>query len=164
MEQKELPQRKRLRLPEYDYGQAGYYFVTICTYQRQELFASIVGAHLCVRPPSGDSLLITWLHELERKYPGVLVDCWAVMPDHLHVILAITGAHTGAPLPEMIKWYKTQTTNTYIQQVKEGKLPPFQKHIWQRGYYDHVIRNDTDLSDTRQYILNNPLKRTLDKH
>ena len=161
--ERELPRRRDIRLKEYDYSQPGYYFVTICTHQKQALFSSLVGAHLCVRPPVETHLLSAWLYELEQKYPGVLVDCWAVMPDHLHIILAIRGAHTGAPLPEIIKWYKTQTTNAYIQKVRRGELPPFQKHIWQRGYYDHVIRNDSDLSDTRQYILNNPLKRILNK-
>ena len=63
----------------------------------------------------------------------------------------------------MIKWYKTQTTNAYIRLVKQGQAPPFQKHVWQRGYYDHVIRNDTDLAETRQYIVNNPLNWTLNK-
>ena len=152
-----LPQRKTLRLPEYDYGQNGYYFVTICTYERQALFHSLVGAHLCVRPSGEEPFLIRWLYELEHKYPGAAVDCWAVMPDHLHIILAITGAHTGAPLQEMLKWYKTQTTNAYIRMVKQGIFPPFRKHVWQRGYYEHVIRNNADLTETRQYILNNPL-------
>ena len=137
--------------------------MTICTHQRQTLFSSLVGAHRCVRPSSADSVLGLFLHELEQKYSGVLVDCYAVMPDHLHVILALTGAHTGAPLPEMIKWYKTQTTNAYIRLVKQGQAPPFQKYVWQRGYYDHVIRNDTDLAETRQYIANNPLNWTLNK-
>ena len=68
-----------------------------------------------------------------------------------------TGAHTGAPLQEMLKWYKTQTTNAYIRMVKQGIFPPFRKHVWQRGYYEHVIRNNADLTETRQYILNNPL-------
>ena len=70
------------------------------------------------------------------------------MPDHIHFILVIPGGHAGPPLQEMIKWYKTQTTNAYIRQ---------------RGYYDHVIRNDADLAETRRYILNNPLKWIQDK-
>ena len=154
----ELPRRKRLRLPEHDYSHPGYYFVTVCTHLRQKLFQHLVGAHLCVRPPTRDSFLTMWLYELERKYPGVRIDCWAIIPDHLHVILAITGAHIGAPLHEIIKWYKTQTTNDYIRQVKQGVLPPFQTRIWQRGYYDHVIRNDTDLTEIRRYILENPIQ------
>ena len=64
-----------------------------------------------------------------------------------------------APLQEIIKWFKTQTTNEYIRMVKSGYLPHYQKHIWQRGFYDHIIRNDTDLAETRTYIQNNPLKK-----
>lgn len=155
--------RKEIRLKQYDYSQPGYYFVTICTHQRQTLFSDFVGAHLCVRPRTPECFLITWLYELEQKYPGVVVDCWAVMPDHLHVILALTGAHTGAPLPDIVKWYKTQTTNAYIRLVRQSQMPPFQTHVWQRGYYDHIIRNDTDLAETRQYIADNPLNRILNK-
>jgi REP element-mobilizing transposase RayT len=158
-----MPVRKDIRLQKYDYSQPGCYFVTICTHNRQPLFVSFVGAHLCVRPPVDDSFLVKWLYELEKKYPGVEIDSCAIMPDHIHVIITITGAHIGAPLQEMIKWYKTQTTNAYIRQVREGILPPYEKHIWQRGYYDHIIRNDDDLDQIRQYIQNNPLKRNLEQ-
>ena len=154
----QYPTRKCLRLKHYDYSQPGYYFVTVCTYHRQPLFEPFVGAHLCVRPSRETCFLVHWLYELEQKYPGVQLDCCAVMPDHMHFILAITVAHAGAPLQEMLKWYKTQTTNEYIRQVRLGALPPYEKHIWQRGYYDHVIRNDSDLHETRAYIQNNPLK------
>lgn len=63
----------------------------------------------------------------------------------------------------MMKWYKTQTTNAYIRRVQGGGLPPFQKQFWQRSYYDHILRNDADLAETRQYIRNNPLKWIQDK-
>ncbi len=141
--------RKNIHLAGYDYSQPGYYFVTICTHNRQHLFTSSVGAHLCVRPPATVPFPISWLYALKEKYPGVEIDCWAVMPDHIHFILVITGAHTGAPLPEMMKWYKTQTTNAYIRQAHQGLLPPYEQHVWQRGYYDHIIRNDADLAETR---------------
>lgn len=159
----ELPVRKHTRLREHDYSQPGYYFITICTHNRQSLFTPFVGAHLCVRPPADVCFPVRWLYELEQKYPGIEIDCCAVMPDHIHFILAVTGTHIGAPLQEMIKWYKTQTTNEYIRQVRQGILPPYEEHIWQRGCYDHIIRNDTDLAETRRYIQNNPLKRTLNK-
>ena len=80
------------------------------------------------------------------------------MPDHIHVILCVLGGHIGPPLPEIVKWYKTQTTNTYIQKIRAGELPPFEKHVWQRGYHDHIIRNEEDLYETRRYIQENPLK------
>ena len=59
-------------------------------------------------------------------------------------------------LGEIIGWYKTMITNEYIREVKLGNLPPFDKHIWQRNYYEHVIRNKADLEETKNYIRNNP--------
>ena len=58
----------------------------------------------------------------------------------------------------MMQWYKTQVTNAYIRAVRAGEAAPYEKYLWQRNYYEHVIRNDADLADTRQYIENNPLK------
>ena len=128
--------RKNIRLRDYDYSQPGYYYITICTCDRQPLFDSWVGAHLCVRPDrTPDDPIGSWLFELERKFPGTEIDTYCVMPDHIHVILVLTGAHAGAPLPEIIKWYKTQTTNAYI-------------------------RHDEELMEVRDYILQNPLKLT----
>lgn len=155
------PRRRPLRLAGYDYTTAGCYFITICTYQRQELFKTFVGADLRVRP-SPDNIPLRWLWELEQKY-AVCVDIYAILPDHVHMILVIPGGHIGPPLPEMVKWYKTQTTNAMIRSVQAGQLPRFSEHIWQRGYYDHIIRNDKDLESARQYIQNNPLKWILDR-
>ena len=55
------------------------------------------------------------------------------------------------------------TTNEYINEVKSGRFPPFEKRIWQRSFYDHVIRNDDDLNSIREYIRNNPLQWALDE-
>ena len=153
--------RKNIRLRDYDYSQPGYHYITICTCDRQPLFDSWVGAHLCVRPErTPDDPIGSWLFELERKFPGTEIDTYCVMPDHIHVILVLTGAHAGAPLPEIIKWYKTQTNNAYIRMVRCGECPPFHNHVWQRGYYEHVIRHDEELMEVRDYILQNPLKLT----
>ncbi len=63
-----------------------------------------------------------------------------------------------APLQQIIKWFKTQTTNEYIKGVKFGLYAPFNKHLWQRGYYEHIIRNQQDLDEIRHYIESNPSK------
>ncbi len=70
-------------------------------------------------------------------------------------------APVRAPLRETVQWFKAQSTNEYIRQVKQGKLPSFDTHIWQRGYYEHMIRNDADLTATRCCIQNNPLKQPI---
>ena len=160
----EFPKRKQLRLPEYDYSLSGAYFVTICVHKRKHLFGEIVfdgplvGAHLCVRPNRADLLITKWLKEMENKYSGVFIDTICIMPDHVHFIVLKTGAHAGAPLQEMIKWFKTQTTNDYIKGVKNGQFPAFDKHLWQRGYFEHVIRNDIDFYEKRKYISENPIR------
>ena len=152
---------------EYDYSQNGAYFITICINNRKHIFGEIifdgplVGAHLRVRPNRPDLLVTKWLKELGNKYNGVSIDSMEIMPDHIHFILLKTGAHTGAPLPEMIKWFKTQVTNEYIKSVKQGKFEPFEKHLWQRGYFEHIIRNSEELQATRKYISENPIRWAL---
>jgi REP element-mobilizing transposase RayT len=61
-----------------------------------------------------------------------------------------------------VDWFKTQTTNEYIKGVKSGLYEPFEKHLWQPGYYEHIIRNQKDLDEIRQYIKNNPVKWVLE--
>jgi putative transposase len=78
----------------------------------------------------------------------------------------ITGAHTGAPqraparatIGNMVRWFKTMTTNEYIKNVTNNNWPPFIKRMWQRNYYEHIIRNNIALNNIRQYMQNNPKK------
>jgi len=65
-------------------------------------------------------------------------------------------------LPRIIQWFKTMTTNEYIHMVKQNELPPFNKKLWQRGYYEHVIRNEDKLNSIREYVEINPLRWHLD--
>jgi len=94
---------------------------------------------------------------------------YVVMPNHVHALIRIehpgtAGGHAGPPLPEIVDWYKTMTTNAYIRAVKTGSLPTFEKRIWQRGYYEHVIRNDQDYLDVWQYIHQNPARWAEDEY
>ena len=168
-----LPKRKTLRLPEFDYSAGAAYFVTICTHQRQPLFGRIDIASPfdppCLFASQGqpDQMLADYLHRLERKYPTIALDTYVVMPEHVHFILfqsEASGAHMGAPLQEILKWLKAQTTNAYIRGVKDGLYLPFYQHVWQRSYYEHIIRNEMDLMETRQYIINNPASRWEKEH
>jgi REP element-mobilizing transposase RayT len=105
-----------------------------------------------------------WLGEIENKYKNATVMAHVVMPDHIHFILHNpgyyddAGAHIGAPLPEIVKWFKTQTTNEYIRGVKAGLFVPFDQHVWQRNYFEHVIRDQEDFETRRKYIYENPLR------
>jgi REP element-mobilizing transposase RayT len=116
-----------------------------------------------------------WLVELIQKYKNIELDEYVIMPNHMHGIIVIVGAdlrvcpdiknkttqegeHIGSPLHEIIQWFKTMTTNEYIRGVKQNKWQSFNGKLWQRNYYEHVIRNEDDMNTIREYIINNPLR------
>jgi hypothetical protein len=72
------------------------------------------------------------------------------------------GAHTGAPLRTVVQWFKTMTTNQYMRGVKTLGWTTFQGRLWQRNYYEHVVRNEESLNRIRQYIVDNPTRWTID--
>lgn len=161
--EEQRPKRKSLRLQSYDYSGNGYYFITVCTAVRhQNILSTVIPAVGAItnRPPV-QVRLTTWgtvveraIMEIPDHYPGVTVDCYVIMPDHVHLILAVQqtgpdGRQIAAP---------THLSNI-IQQFKRAVSRAVGVSIWQKSYYDHIIRTPTDLEKTRQYIANNPLKR-----
>ena len=148
-----------------------------------------IGAHPCVRPEQTIAMVEIWLNKIETKYNGVWVDSYVIMPDHVHLILMIhreidvAGAHAGAPLQnqmtnsgpsaqsitnmrstlgDIVKWFKTMTTNAYMQGVRQGLCRPFDSHLWQRNYYERIIRGEDELYEMRRYIFENPIRWNLD--
>ena len=151
------PNRKTIRLQDFDYSSNGAYFVTICTKHHRCLF----WAHEQAILNSSGTMVFEWLIQLSRKFPGIHLDSYAVMPNHVHMLLFLEQSQTS--LDEVVSWFKTMTTNAYIRSVKAGLYPPFDKQLWQRSFYEHVIRNEQDLQETRKYISENPLKWQLDQ-
>ena len=80
------------------------------------------------------------------------------MSDHIHFLISFTEEALDTSLADVMRFFKTMTTNEYIREVKKGNLPPFQQKLWQKSYYDHVIRNEQDYLETWEYIDNNPTK------
>ena len=169
--------RRSIRLKNYDYSQPGAYFVTVCTHNRDSLFGHIHENAMIMN--EAGVMIDRWWRELPKKYPMVDTDDYMVMPNHFHGIVAIVGAalrgrpdgsdpniagdrpggqpHRVAPtLGDMIDWFKTMTTNDYIRGVKQCQWRPFPGKLWQRNYYEHVIRNEHDLNAIREYVVNNP--------
>lgn len=142
--------RFSLRLKGYNYAWPGAYFVTVCTQNR--LF-------LLELPEVKGMVERTW-RKLEERFSNVELDQFVVMPNHIHGIITITsqatGEHMGSPLPTVLQWFKTMTTNEYIRGVKEQDWPAFPGRLWQRNYYEHIVRDDEELNAVRQYIWSNP--------
>ncbi len=154
----EIQSRKQNRLGYYDYGKVGSYFVTVCTHKRQPFFQMenpAVGNGLCAVP---NQIVHRWIAETQSKYKNIIIDKYIIMPDHLHFIVTITERHTDSSLSDAMQFFKTMTTNEYIRGVKQGLLPPFKGKIWQKSYYDHIIRNQQDYNEAWEYIENNPVK------
>ncbi len=160
----ELPKRKHNRLNCFDYGTTGCYFITLCTQERQRLFEieqpqcnidtqdSIVSANIA------NTIIKKWLNEIPNKYPNMQIDTFVIMPDHIHFILRIRQCSSGAALPDVMRFFKTMTTNHYLRCIKERIILPFNKKLWQKSYYDHIIRNQADYNEVWEYIENNPAK------
>ena len=184
----EIHHRRSQRLKEYDYSQAGAYFVTLCTQNRKCFFGEIVQGEMLLN--NTGEMVEKWYYELENKFPNTHCDEFVIMPNHFHCIITIIkpvgadlcvcpnksklnkitpnaldehanesmGEHAGSPLHIIIQWFKTMTTNEYIRNIKINNWIPFNGKLWQRNYYDHVIRNDHEIKRIRKYIQNNPLK------
>ena len=99
-----------------------------------------------------------WVKETENKFPNIAIDQYVIMPDHMHLIITIKERHIGRSLPDALQFFKTMSTNEYIRGVKVGRLIPFNRKLWQKSYYDHVIRNQQDYNEIWEYIKYNPEK------
>ena len=157
--------RRSIRLRGYDYAQPGAYFVTICTQGRECLFGDIVNGEMGLTA-YGRVVRESWYY-LPNHYGYVELDEFVIMPNHVHVIITITG-DTGvavgaglkpAPtmsakphgLPEIVRGFKTFSS----RRINQMRAKPGQP-VWQRNYHEHVIRGERDLDHIRQYIRDNP--------
>ena len=150
----DLPKRKPLRLKEYDYSQNGAYFVTVCTKDRAPVFGHIVGGGLRAAPhvalTSIGIAVERAILSIPKINPGVECEIYCVMPDHIHLMIILTGRHGDRPLQDIIGRLKSYTDHLYRQQTG--------LRLWQEGYYDHVVRNQADFAAAAEYIQTNPAR------
>jgi len=155
-----LCMRRGLRLPDFDYSSAGAYFVTITTNDRAQLLGEMGPAASVVLFDAGN-MVDRWWRELPEKFESVSLDAHVVMPDHFHgiVLLGFTVDSEGGcsvSLSRVVQWFKTMTTNEYFRRVRTDGWTPVCAKLWQRGFYDHIIRSEEDLLEIREYIEFNP--------
>jgi len=169
--------RRSIRLKGYDYTQPGAYFVTICTQDRQHLFGEVVDGEMRLNE-AGEIVCAAWFKTAQlRSYVVLHEDEFVVMPNHVHGIIWIVDDDGGAtrrvaptqnnrpagPVPGSIGAIVGQFKSTVARRVNELRSTPGVP-VWQRNYYEHIIRNDRALNIIRRYIAENPLRWHLDRN
>lgn len=171
--------RRTIRLRGYDYSQPGVYFITVCARERESLFGQVVG-NLMERNESGEIVSSYW-GELANRYTEATLDAFVVMPNHMHGIVLVGAIRElplrGAPargsslltsssdrlqrrnmlVPKMVGWFKMNAAKQ-INHLRGAAGTP----VWQRNYWEHVIRDEESLNRIREYIATNPARWHLD--
>ena len=163
--------RRSIRLRGYDYAQAGAYFVTICTHNHACLFGDVAEGEMLVNE-AGRIVRDEWLRTgTLRSHVRVLPQEFVVMPNHAHGIVRLSERDVSvvAPIADLagprrhslgaiLAGFKAASTKRVnIQRAMPGSP------VWQRGYYEHIIRNDESLDDIRRYIAENPARWAFDR-
>ena len=158
--------RRSIRLQGFDYRQNGAYFVTICTHNRAPLFGEIIDDEMRLN----EAGLVAWQcwDAIPDHYPHANTDAFVVMPNHVHGIIVIahtlvgarhasplqpTHESSGTTLGTIVGSYKSAVT----KQINQNRHTP-SPSVWQRNYYEHIIRDETSFHDIRRYIVHNPAK------
>ena len=146
------PNRKPLRIPNYDYSQNNVFVLTLCTADRIPVFW-----HKPFDISSGiplstiGTIVQTCIEQIPLRYDSVTIEKYCIMPDHIHLLLFVGASANGRPMV-------APTISRVVQQFKGVVTKQIGQPIWQKSFYDHVIRNDEDFMVCWQYIENNPLK------
>ena len=182
--------RRSIRLKNYDYSKSGAYFITICTKNRQCLFGEIVNGEMILND-GGKIVEKCWI-DIPEHFPNAILDEFIIMPNHIHGIIILNeldfdnvganmvvnvganmvvdeGANNHSPLRNDRPHGTTRTIGSIIRGFKIGVTKWFRqnsniKTVWQRNYYDHIIRNEIELIKIRKYIINNPKNWFNDNH
>ena len=140
--------RKNLRLPTYDYHQEGIYFTTFCTRNKSCVLGQILQGRF--HPSSLGIITEKTIHKFSSYYEHIHINQHVIMPNHVHILIEFSNYQKNISLSHIVNAIKGTVTRT-------GKIS-----VWQRGYYERVIRNAEELKRCQEYIQNNPLQWELD--
>lgn len=173
---RDVHRRRSIRLRGFDYSQPGAYFITVCTHQRAPLFGDVVNGAMVLN--AAGVIVDTVWRDMPNHFPLVALGEYVVMPNHFHGIVHIVGEKpVGAPLVgaldamgnvmgaptrgaptvgNVVGTFKSLATNAYIDGVNRADWPPFHGRLWQRNYYENIIRNEQAYAAIADYIYHNP--------
>ena len=154
----EIHNRKRIRLQNYDYNSPGYYFVTVCTKDKQKMLGEIVGTGL----PDGPKIQLTGYGRIVKEqleimtdfYEEIRIEKFVIMPNHIHLLLQISGMWE----PNDFREITNSKVSKFVGTLKRMCGRQCGINFWQRGSHDHVIRGEKDYQKIWQYIEENPTR------
>ena len=157
----DIHHRHSFRLQGYDYSQEGLYFVTICVQNMKCIFGNIINGEIILN--ENGKIIISCCKQIEQQNPHILFHIYCIMPNHFHAIIEITNPRRGGsrtalptinkPLGRIIGAFKTISTKQI--NINNNTIG---NQIWQRNYYEHIIRNEMSYNNIYWYIMNNPQK------
>ena len=150
--------RRSIRLVGYDYSHAGAYFFTLVSDRRAALFGEVSGG--AFTPSILGEAVQRWWDVIPRHFAGVACDEFVLMPNHMHCIVVL-GANFSSPpvtLGKIVAFFKYQSTREINQIRGTGYV-----RVWQRNYFERIIRDDRELNATRKYIADNPVNWPMDR-
>ena len=147
----EFPQRKPNRLRDYDYSQNGAYFVTICTKDRRKILSKIVGDDAHIVPKPYGKVVEKYICNVSE------IEKYVIMPDHIHMIIRLeNGSMWASPPTDKSQSNPKNRIASIVRSFKTLSTKEIGEPVFQRSYYDHVIRNQQDYDEIWKYIDNNP--------
>ncbi len=162
----DYPKRKHPRLKDYDYSKCGAYFITICAENKANIFSHIVPPrdtgcssldvpHVKLTPIG--KIVDSYINQISVHYENISVDSYVIMPNHVHLLLTFT--EFGAPRFHTVCASRpTANLSSVVAALKRFSNRDAGKNLWQTGFYDHIIRDETDYLTRLQYIDHNPAK------
>lgn len=160
MENRNDGHRRSIRLVGYDYSAAGLYFITICTQNHVTILGEINDGIMMLS--DAGKMAQHWIIEINNNIPDIRITDYIIMPNHVHFIIQICE-NGEITVGDIVRKYKTFSTNEYIRGVKNCGWKPFDKRVWQRNYYEHIIRDQNSYNTIAEYIQNNPTRWENDK-
>ncbi|MBR4898932.1 MAG: transposase [Prevotella sp.] len=154
-----LPSRRNsLRLQDFDYSAQCCYFITIVTQGRVCRFGDVRDGELVLN--ASGRMVEDAYQQMLLAFPGLMDVAHVIMPNHVHILL-YNGSESS--LTDAIRWFKSKTTNEYINGVKEQGWTPFDVRLWQTRFYDVILRNNVAYQYVLNYIYNNPMRWVFDR-
>ena len=163
--EKDLAKRKSTRLNHYDYSSLGAYFITICTEGRQKILSQIVGDDVPGVPKNVELLPCgkiadKYINQFNEFYDHISVDWYVIMPNHIHILLLVR--ENGSPRTST-PTRQTSAVSHFVSTFKRFCNKEYGRNVWQRGFYDHIIRGRDDYDKIMKYIHENPINWYFDE-